>query len=189
MPNVGISVPGILAPGTGEFEGVNLAPYFNGMLASTAPRGGGDMGVSRNFLDGGGAEPLMNNMAANDEESAQFTLLTHLYQYFASLLGCSEYGNTVMPYAGSTNMFEVHQFMALDNAEVQYFIQQVGLSAASFGVSEEDVATVGTALNNAFGFRCLPPASIPATAEPAPQSICIAVREPPLFSLTECAFD
>lgn len=68
-PNVGIKVPGILAPGTGKYEGVNLAPYFNGMLASTNT--GGSMGASVNFLDGGGATPLMNNTAADNMSSHQ----------------------------------------------------------------------------------------------------------------------
>lgn len=68
-PNVGIAVPGILAPGTGDYEGVDLAPYFTGALASTNT--GDDAGRSVNFLDGGGAEPLMMNMAANDTSSAQ----------------------------------------------------------------------------------------------------------------------
>ena len=35
-------------------------------------------------------------------------------------------------------MYEVHKFMALDSNEVGYFIEQVGLSAKSFGVAEED---------------------------------------------------
>jgi len=35
MPNVGIKVPGILAPATVNGTYVNLAPYFTGMLAST----------------------------------------------------------------------------------------------------------------------------------------------------------
>jgi len=48
---------------------VNLAPYFTGMLLST--NRGGDSGVSVNFLDGGGAAPLMMNMAANDTTSNQ----------------------------------------------------------------------------------------------------------------------
>lgn len=60
QPNVGISVPGILAPGTGKFKGVDLAPYFNAKLKST--NAGGDRGVAVNFLDGGGAEPLKMNM-------------------------------------------------------------------------------------------------------------------------------
>lgn len=74
-------------------------------------------------------------------------------------------------------MYEVHKFMALDPNQLGYFIENVGLSAASFGVTSSDVAAVGTALMNAFGYRCLPPASIPPFEPPALQSICIAVRK------------
>jgi hypothetical protein len=72
-------------------------------------------------------------------------------------------------------MYKVHKFMALDAAEVGYFIEQVGLSAASFGVSSSDVAAVGSALMGAFGYRCEPPASIPAFEPAALQSICTDV--------------
>lgn len=72
-------------------------------------------------------------------------------------------------------MYQVHKYMALDAAEVGYFIEQVGMSAASFGVSDADVQTVGMALTKAFDYRCAPPAAIPATATPALQAICIAV--------------
>lgn len=97
-----------------------------------------------------------------------------MYQYFAYLLGCSQYGMTTSPYAGSTNMYQVHKYMALDNAEVGYFIEQVGMAAASFGVSESDVQTVGKALMDAFGYKCEPPMAIPKSAQPELQSICIA---------------
>ena len=64
-----VKVSGILAPG--EFNGtkVNLLPYFNGGLKSTER--GGSAGVAVNFLDDGGAMPLMNNMPAKGEGSAQ----------------------------------------------------------------------------------------------------------------------
>lgn len=68
-PNVGIAVPGILAPGTQDGEEVNLLQYFDGSLLSS--NRGGDAGVSINFLDDGGAEPLQNNMPANTETSNQ----------------------------------------------------------------------------------------------------------------------
>ncbi|KAF2209774.1 hypothetical protein CERZMDRAFT_46514 [Cercospora zeae-maydis SCOH1-5] len=166
-----VAVPGILAPGTGDFEGVNLLPYFNGELVST---NAGGMPRSVNFLDDGGAAPLMMNMPANGTDSAQYRLLTHLYSYFAVLLGCSEFGNSTGQYAGETSQYSVHQYMALSNAEVGYFITQVGLAAASFGVTEEDVTAVGTALTDAFGYRCAPPAAIPPTASAELQAICIA---------------
>jgi hypothetical protein len=69
QPNVGIAVPGILAKGTYNGTEVNLLPYFSGGLAST--NRGGSMGTVVNFLDDGGAAPLMKNMPANGDSSAQ----------------------------------------------------------------------------------------------------------------------
>jgi hypothetical protein len=69
QPNVGIAVPGILAKGEVNGEEVNLLPYFNGELASS--NRGGMAGVSINFLDGGGAAPLMENKASNNPDSRQ----------------------------------------------------------------------------------------------------------------------
>lgn len=68
-PNVGIAVPGILAPGTFNGTSVNLLPYFDGSLESS--NRGGRSGVSVNFLDDGGAVPLMMNKPANGTSSAQ----------------------------------------------------------------------------------------------------------------------
>jgi len=63
QPNVGVKVNGIL--NAGEFKGapVNLLPYFDGSLLST--NAGGMNGTSRNFLDDGGADPLLLNMPSN----------------------------------------------------------------------------------------------------------------------------
>lgn len=69
QPNVGIEVAGILAPGRYNGTDVNLLPYFTGDLASS--NRGGDDGVSVNFLDDGGAEPLKNNKPANSDSSSQ----------------------------------------------------------------------------------------------------------------------
>ena len=68
QPNVGIALPGILAPATVNEEAVNLLPYFNGCLKSTNRD---NHPVSVNFLDGGGAAPLMMNMPANSMNSNQ----------------------------------------------------------------------------------------------------------------------
>ena len=70
-PNVGIAVTGILNPG--EYNGVkvNLLPYFDGGLASTSNFTNQDQAIAVNFLDGGGAAPLLKNMPANDDTSAQ----------------------------------------------------------------------------------------------------------------------
>ncbi|KAI0019794.1 hypothetical protein F4780DRAFT_405044 [Xylariomycetidae sp. FL0641] len=185
MPNVGIKVPGILAPGEYNGEKVNLLPYFNGELASS--NRGGDSGVAVNFLDGGGAEPLMMNKPADNDSCQQYFLLTHLYQFFGSLLGCTEQG---MPgfdaYTGHASMYEVHKFMDLDAAEFGYFVQQVGLAAASFGVADADVKAVGAALNTLFGYRCAPPATAVKAQGPQLQSICVA-EDCPLAHDAVCA--
>ena len=73
-------------------------------------------------------------------------------------------------------MYEVHKFMNLDAYEVQYFIQQVGLAAISFGVSMEDTGAVGNALQDLFGYKCSPKTSVDFVGTPKLQSICIAVR-------------
>ena len=65
---VGGGLPGILAPAYYGGEQVNLLPYFNGCLESTNVN---DMPSSVNFLDGGGAAPLMQNMPANSPNSNQ----------------------------------------------------------------------------------------------------------------------
>lgn len=62
-------MPGILAPGKYNDTDVNLLPYFDGTLASS--NRGGEEGVSVNFLDGGGAEPLKQNKPSNDESATQ----------------------------------------------------------------------------------------------------------------------
>ncbi|KAK6211360.1 hypothetical protein QIS74_10624 [Colletotrichum tabaci] len=172
MPNVGVKVPGILASGTYKGAEVNLLPYFNGQLASS--NRGGSSGVSVNFLDGGGAAPLMKNMPANDDKSKQYFLLTHLYQFFGALLGCSQYGMTGFPrYAGFASMYEVHKFMDLDENELGYFIQQVALAGASFGVAQNDLEAVGMALNQLFGLRCSPATTAIPEQGPQLQAICI----------------
>ena len=69
QPNVGIAVPGILAPGYYDGQAVNLLPYFDCALDSTNE--GGMCGMSVNFLDGGGAAPLKMNMPADNTSSNQ----------------------------------------------------------------------------------------------------------------------
>ena len=173
QPNVGVKVPGILTPGTYNGTAVNLLPYFDGMLASS--NGNGTSGVAVNFLDDGGATPLMMNKPSNGTSSLQYNLLTHLYQYFGALLGCSQYGQGAFPaYQGRASMYQVHKFMDLDVYEVSYFVQQVGLAAASFGVAQSDVQIVGDALMNLFGYKCAAPATVIPSQGLQLESICIA---------------
>jgi hypothetical protein len=171
-PNVGVSVAGILAEGEVNGVKVNLLPYFSGEFAST--NAGGMAGRQVNFLDGGGAAPLKEGKPANSEDSRQYQLLTHLYQYFGALLGCTLQGNEAFPaYSGDESQYQVHKFMALDISEVTYFIQQVGLSAKSFGVADDDLTIVGGALMSTFGYRCAPAATVIPVQGPQLQSICI----------------
>lgn len=100
-------------------------------------------------------------------------LITHLYEYFGLLTGCSLVGQGSFPaYGGDTSMGNVHKFMDLDPFELGYFITQVGLSAASFGVANADVEIVGNALQQHFGYRCAPAEAIVPGAQPEIQSIC-----------------
>lgn len=64
--------------------------------------------------------------------------------------------------------------MDLDEHEVGYFITQVGLAAASFGVTTEDATAVGTTLNKIFGVRCAPATPVIPSQDPQLQSICVA---------------
>ncbi|KAF1356369.1 hypothetical protein BDV97DRAFT_276865, partial [Delphinella strobiligena] len=169
-PNVGVTVPGILAKGTYNGTEVNLLPYFNGGLNSS--NRGGSSGVSVNFLDDGGAAPLMMNKPSNTETSNQYKLLTHLYQYFGALLGCT--GSGFPAYAGFGSQASVHRFMDLDSAEVGYFIQQVGLAAESFGVAAADVQVVATALETIFDVKCAPATTVIPAQGAQLQSICQA---------------
>lgn len=69
----GVKVPGILAHNVSgavyNGTGVNLLPYFDGSFAST--NNGGSAGVAVNFLDDGGAAPLLKNKPSNTQTSNQ----------------------------------------------------------------------------------------------------------------------
>lgn len=120
------------------------------------------------------------NMAANDDDSNQYTLVTHLYQIFGSLLGCSMQNESspFKNYQGNPSMSDVHRFMNLNASQLGYFIQEVGRSATSFGVSDEDAMTVGMALNTTFGYRCSPPTALAPGAGNYSQSTCLAADCP-----------
>lgn len=64
------AVTGILNNGTYNGTAITLLPYFDGGLLSTNINNGSPPGA-QNFLDGGGAAPLMMNMPANDTTSNQ----------------------------------------------------------------------------------------------------------------------
>ncbi|KAF5871134.1 uncharacterized protein Bfra_007648 [Botrytis fragariae] len=170
QPAPSIKVSGILTNGTYNGIKVSLLPYFNGELVST---NGGNKPLSVNFLDGGGADSLRNYQPANSDTTNQYSLLTHLYQYFGVLLSCSKQGGPGFPgYSGSASQYNVHKFMYLSDAEVNYFIEQVALSAASFGVSDSDLTMIGYSLQQLFGYRCSPPTTIIPKQGRQLQSIC-----------------
>lgn len=76
--------------------------------------------------------------------------------------------------------------MALDYNEMSYFNQQVGLAAASFGVADEDVAEVGTALDKLFSYRCSAPTTVIPEHGPQLQSMCTS-EDCPLAENATCA--
>ncbi|KAH0550951.1 hypothetical protein GP486_007685 [Trichoglossum hirsutum] len=96
-------------------------------------------------------------------------------------------GTTDYPaYNGVASMYDVHKFMNLDAYQIGYFIQQVGLAAASFGVAKEDVEAVGMTLDKVFNKRCSPAtAAIPALG-PQLESMCIA-PSCPLDAMAACS--
>lgn len=63
--------------------------------------------------------------------------------------------------------------MGLGKPEMDYFIAQVGLAAASFGVAKDDVTAVAESLNKAFNRACSPPATIIKSQGEHLQAICI----------------
>lgn len=85
-------------------------------------------------------------------------------------------GNGSFPaYTGDKSMYEVHKYMGISALEMGYFIEQVSLSAASFGVTDSDVEAIGTALNSLFGYRCAPATTVAPSQGAALQAICIEV--------------
>lgn len=101
-------------------------------------------------------------------------------------------------YMGDSSMYEVHKyvislpgpalyphiwiraisdlchsrFMVLDPYQLGYFITQVGLSAASFGVAESDISAVAMALESLFAYRCAPKMIAIEAQGPQYQSVC-----------------
>ena len=114
-------------------------------------------------------------------------LLTHLYQFFGVLLGCTQQGKTgFSAYKGEPSMYNVHKFMDLDAAEVGYFITQVGLAASSFGVATDDINTVAGALEKYFDVKCAPAVTLAPALGSQLQAICIA-EDCPLAPNATCS--
>ena len=135
-----LNVAGILADEGG------LAPFFDGTTATT--NRGGTAGIQLNFLDGAADLP---NPSANSNTAF---LLTHLYQFFGALLGCTAAGFPL--YAGNPDMYEVHKFMEITADMNNYFIAQVGSAGVALGVTDADAMAIGASLNATFNTRCPP---------------------------------
>lgn len=76
-------------------------------------------------------------------------------------------------YNGHASMAEVHKFMGLGKPEMDYFVTQVGLAAASFGVAKDDISAIADSLNSVFNVACGPPTTVVKAQGPQLQSICI----------------
>lgn len=88
-------------------------------------------------------------------------------------------------YAGH-DMASAHAFMDLDPSEFGYFVQQVGLAATSFGVTEDDVSSVAMALQKLFGYRCSPATTVIPEQGATLNSIC-QNEKCPLDPMATCA--
>ena len=64
--------------------------------------------------------------------------------------------------------------MNLDAAQTFYFVEQVGMAAASFGVATADITIVATALSTIFDYKCANPVTLAPALGLQLQSICQA---------------
>jgi hypothetical protein len=78
--------------------------------------------------------------------------------------------------------------MDLSAAEFGYFVSQVAMSAASFGVAKDDLTVVGTALNSLFGMKDSAPAVVVPSQPAALQAICVAEGCPTAANATTSGY-
>lgn len=76
--------------------------------------------------------------------------------------------------------------MVLDPYQMGYFITQVGLAAASFGVAESDISAVAMALEKLFDYRCAPKTTVIPAQGAQYQAICTD-QTCPLAENSTCA--
>ncbi|MBE7181979.1 MAG: hypothetical protein INR71_12380 [Terriglobus roseus] len=172
LPGSMVDVPGILAKGNVNGTDVELMPYFTGELATTNVNG---VPTGVNWLDTNATMLVTNATYVGDAGSNGGKLFTHLIEYFGAALGCSQYGMSGFPaYAGDNSMTNVHRFMDLNAAQVTWFIQNVGLSAKSFGAADADITAVGMELSTLFNYRCAPATKVIPNTPAELQAICLA---------------
>lgn len=133
-----LGVQGILSPEGG------LVGFFSGEAGPTTNRNG--TAVIINFLDG---------LSTPDPSSNTAMLLSHLYQFFGSLLGCLAAG--FPPYEGDADMYRVHKFMNATDEQNTFVITQLATSASVMGMSNADAMMFETLLDTLFGAPCAAP--------------------------------
>ncbi|KAK6344321.1 hypothetical protein TWF696_007961 [Orbilia brochopaga] len=171
-----VNLSGILLPGLYMGQEISLLSYFNGGLVST--NRGTEPSVI-NFLDNGGVTALAQNRPSYSQTSNQYKFVSHLYQYFGALLGCSSYGKDgFATYQGSTRMYEVHKYMNLGPSQLGYFIQEISLAAAAIGFEDDDIQGFASNLNSTFGQRCSRRQAVLPNSEPDLQSLCLDISCP-----------
>ncbi|KAL9604617.1 MAG: hypothetical protein Q9219_000337 [cf. Caloplaca sp. 3 TL-2023] len=179
-PNGTYQASGILDPNSVyrdpcfEVTNINLVPYFNGTWKSNNRDG---KPVAINFLDGGGVTALKSGVPAWNVNSNQYRLLTHFYQYFGIILGCT---SPAFPrYNGPASQFQIHRYMDLTAPEMHYFIHNVYDAALTLGVQGPDLVThvgdaisIGVGLDNVFNKQCSPPIQVAPYQTSALQNMC-----------------
>ena len=105
--------------------------------------------------------------------------MTHFYEYFGVLLGCSD--PAFPKYNGDPSQANVHHFMDLTNNEMHYFIHNIFDGALAVGIPAGELSAtalgpgylLGLALGNLFNKRCSP-SKVIASYQPAElQSMCM----------------
>lgn len=74
--------------------------------------------------------------------------------------------------------------MVLDPYQVGFFIEQVGMAAASFGVAKSDINAVAMALETLFDYRCAPKMTAIKAQGAQYQSICTDEKCPMAMNST-----
>ncbi|KAF3924053.1 hypothetical protein ABW21_db0207751 [Orbilia brochopaga] len=137
---------GILHPGEYMDLPVDLTRYFDGSANTTNVNG---VASKVSFLTGKTFEQDGREHPAGNCRFHQ--MQKGMNQYFAALLGCSRYGNTVDRYSGRS-MKEIHKFMNLEGSlDWAYFIHQFQLGTLAAGFSEYDAGVFAMYLIDMFG--------------------------------------
>ncbi|KUJ18985.1 uncharacterized protein LY89DRAFT_581946 [Mollisia scopiformis] len=149
-----------LNPVTSQDINVDLRPWFNGSIDSTNVNGDPS---TVNWLDGGGQAPLTAYLSGKTSSivlgntTNEYQLFNHWLSAFSHIFGCT-IPPPLPPSTGPIlNLAYVHKFMDLNQTDIGYFIDQLALSAAHFGFSQQDSSSLSTQLNAKYNVRCSPP--------------------------------